>query len=119
MAYTFTDVLERRISLDVKASDLTEGTTKWWLQKVLTCKSNKEYKSLLVDQENIVKDLHDFIKQNKDYSLESIKTFILSKIEDESIELLLLCIWTIFTKENKLGQSVYTQYVEETKCPID
>ena len=66
-----------------------------------------------------MKDLHDFIKQNKDYSLESIKTFILSKIEDESIELLLLCIWTIFTKENKLGQSVYTQYVEETKCPID
>jgi hypothetical protein len=62
LAYTFTDVLERRISLDVKASDLPEGTTKWWLQKVLTCKSNKEYKSLLVDKENIVKDLHDFIK---------------------------------------------------------
>lgn len=33
--------------------------------------------------------------------------------------MLLLCLWTIFTKENKLGQSVYTQYVEETKAPID
>ena len=28
-------------------------------------------------------------------------------------------LWAVFLKENQLGQSVYHQYVEETKCPID
>lgn len=118
LAYTFTDVLDRRLGLDLKSEDLSQGTPRWWLQKILTCKSNKEYKSLLLDQENIVKDLHEFI-QKGEYDLDSIKTFILSKIQDDDIELTLIILWTIFTKENKLGQSVYTQYVEETKCPID
>lgn len=31
----------------------------------------------------------------------------------------MILAFTIFLKENMLGQSVYTQYVEETKCPID
>ena len=119
LAYTFTDVLERRVGLDMKSEDLPKGTPKWWLQKVLSCKSNIEYKKLLVDQENIVKALHDFIQQGDDYDLDSIKSFILSKISDDDIELTLISLWTIFTKENKLGQSVYTQYVEETRCPID
>mmetsp|Transcript_32157 Transcript_32157/g.49178 ORF Transcript_32157/g.49178 Transcript_32157/m.49178 type:complete len:311 (-) Transcript_32157:1396-2328(-) len=30
-----------------------------------------------------------------------------------------MLLWTFFLKENQLGQSVYTEYVEETKAPID
>ena len=37
----------------------------------------------------------------------------------ENIELLLVTLWVTFLKENQVGQSVYTEYVEETKCPID
>lgn len=37
----------------------------------------------------------------------------------KNLESLVISLWSVFLKENQLGQSVYTQYVEETKCPID
>ena len=37
----------------------------------------------------------------------------------ENTELLVICIYFIFLKENQAGQSVYTEYVEETLAPID
>lgn len=33
--------------------------------------------------------------------------------------MLIICCNVILLKENQVGQSVYTQYVEETKAPID
>lgn len=62
-----------------------------------------------------VKDLGE-----QDYFMNEFKNKIKElsqKYEDK--ELVLVILWTLFLKENQLGQSVYTQYVEETKCPID
>lgn len=56
----------------------------------------------------------------KDEKIESIKESLVKVISTQGdLYTLMLTAFVIFLKENQLGQSVYTQYVEETKCPID
>ena len=74
---------------------------------------------MLLEEENIIKSLNEFIKE-KDLELSEIEEFMKKSIENEQkLEETLLILLTFFLKENQLGHSVYTQYVEETKCPID
>lgn len=56
-------------------------------------------------------------------AIEAVKDFLSNQIiqskSGNDAFLLAITASVIFLKENQLGQSVYTQYVEETKCPID
>ena len=46
-----------------------------------------------------------------------LKAILPNQIDEAYVQMLtVLCV---FLKENQLGQSVYTEYVQETKCPID
>lgn len=55
LAVSLKDVLERRHGLD---KDLEK-----FLDKALKSESNIEYKDMLVNQDNILRDLHMYIKE--------------------------------------------------------
>ena len=83
---------------------------------------NDEYKSVLLNESVLIPKL---IEQYKDTSeiedVDEIKTYLRTLMSEDREQLYtqMLTAFTIFMKENCLGQSVYTEYVEETKCPID
>lgn len=88
----------------------------------MLCPSNKEYKQLLLEW-GLIKNLLSFLgAEASDYKLADVQAFLASQIEGLSYEqlyTLMLTVFAVFLKENQIGQSVYTQYVEETMCPID
>jgi hypothetical protein len=67
-AYTFTDLVKHNLNI---GDEEEEGTPKYFLKSLLTCQSNKEYKSLLTEHDNIMKDLFKFVndldQQDEDY----------------------------------------------------
>lgn len=103
--------------------DAPEGSAKSFIKKLLSSAGNMEYKALLTEHENIMKDLFKYISEmgeDAEYDVEQIQKHareLAAKYGDP--ELTLVILWTIFLKENQLGPSVYTEYVEETRCPID
>lgn len=115
------DILERRHGLE---TDLEK-----FVDKVFKSESNTEYKDMLINQDNILRDLHLFIEKTApdNYAIENFKKYItdefmpkwVAQASSSTYEMLLICCHVILLKENQVGQSVYTQYVEETKAPID
>lgn len=97
------------------------------LNDLLSCSANSEYKALLLDKSPLIKTLIDI--GNQASQLQEVTVEWLAQRLEEDLKLkeqnsgelfnLLVLAWTVFMKENMTGQSVYTQYVEETKCPID
>jgi len=52
-------------------------------------------------------------------SIADLKSSLMQLLSKDDVYPQVLTALTIFLKENMAGQSVFTQYVEETKCPID
>ena len=81
------------------------------------------YKSLLTEKDNAIKEINEFIKSSAEdecKSLEEIRTFFTDELMKKyDIEVLLYTLYAFFLKENQTGQSVYTQYVEDEKAPLD
>ena len=99
---------------------------------LLTCKTNQEFKtsalahpfialllSLLKDQYNTQKltDDHHRNKTNGQALLQTIKKATLD-FSCEDFESLVNFIFGFYLRENSLGPSVYTEYVEETRAPL-
>ena len=87
---------------------------------LLLCTSNSEYKDLLINTPIILKVLQ-IVKDIKEYEIDRLKQELKGTIPTQTDEAFvqMLTVLCIFLKENQLGQSVYTEYVQETKCPID
>ena len=74
-AYTFTDLVKHNLKI---GDEEEEGTPKYFLKSLLTCKSNKEYKSLLTEHDNIMKELYNYVNDldQEEYFMNEFKTKI-------------------------------------------
>ena len=92
---------------------------KGFLQKLMLSATKAEYKPLLTQEENIMKNLHAFVVEQLEgkagdepatIDLDMLKSYIIETemVKYEQTELLVVTLWTLFLKENQVGQSVYT-----------
>jgi len=117
LAYTWSEIIKYRI--DISEAD-SPGA---FLNALLQSENNTVYKSLLTEKDNAIKEINEFIKTSAEdecKSLEEIRSFFTNELlKKYDIEVLLYTLYAVLLKENQTGPSVYTQYVDEEKCPID
>ena len=75
-------------------------------------------------KEIISETLPELIEKKQSELLEELETFVKSTLESElkdskSYVTMVLFLFSLYIRENSLGPSVYTQYVQETLAPLD
>lgn len=111
--------MENKHKFAYLASPETEAE---WLAKIFSSTSNQSYVSNLLDHE-FFKGINDFLRDMPYVEVHQIKVEIDRLTENarsNSIEYISLikAIYSTYIKENCVGPSVYTLYVEETKAPL-
>lgn len=88
-----------------------------WLVDLWATNSNSEFKTRLLDNKIIAASI-TYFETTKDYTIENIKELCYRVLGDVDFVTYCLFLWSIYQRENCIGPSVYTEYVEETRAPL-
>ena len=119
---TFTDILRSTFGIeDPTKLDETKSEQVKFLQRLLLTSANHDHKALLLESDSMVRKMIDLANASTSYNIDDLKKALGEMLDgnQDEVYISVLTAFTIFLKENQVGQSVYTEYVEETKCPID
>ena len=106
----------------LKCFKLSDYQVEDWLTELWQAKTNIEFKALLANQP-LLKTLNEVFSSGEKVGLERICSETQKYIEESEslqsryVSLVLFC-YTLYIRENSLGPSVYTQYVEDTRAPL-
>ena len=89
-----------------------------WLKDLWSCSTNADFKQLLL-KTPIIAGLIDYCKDAKDVILiEDLKKVCRSLTAECDFITCCLFFWSLYIRENCIGPSIYTEYVEDTRAPL-
>lgn len=97
---------------------LSDYSVQDWVDQVWTAANNNEYKERLASVK-VVADMIAFFKDTKTFEIDVVIDFCKRVQEEHDFVSLVLLLWTVYQRENVVGPSVYTEYVEETRAPLE
>ena len=102
----------------LKCYKLSDYSVEPWLTDLLKTTTNADFKEK-VQQVKLIQDLVEHCK-DFDGNLEGLEALCKShlKTEKTSIVTQVLFLQSFTLRENSLGPSVYTEYVEDTRAPL-
>lgn len=96
------------------------NTEKELLEKIYSVIDNKEFLTLFITHpliHTLIYRLKNYPDENLDQIQEYVLDFMKEKSKDQILETIEF-LYAVCVRENVLGRSIYTQYVEETKAPL-
>ena len=90
-----------------------------WVRQIWDSPTNKDYRDHLSACEPIKTLIAHFGNSElKDYSMEDVNAFMKTVATQHDFISLALLLWTVFQRENAVGPSIFTEYVEDTRQPL-
>ena len=88
-----------------------------WLADLWSCNNNAEFKTQMLNNK-IIEALISYFKEIKEVSIEDLKSLCLKVTSGVDFVSCCLFLWSVYQRENCIGPSVYTEYVEDTRAPL-
>ena len=90
-----------------------------WVTQIWNSTTNKDYRDLLSTCDPIKAILTHFRNEElKEYTIEDVHTVMRSEAAKHDFISLSLLLWTVYQRENAIGPSIFTEYVEDTRKPL-
>lgn len=95
---------------------MSDYTVDGWVDNVWTSVTNAEYRQRL-SATPVIKSLLEFCKDTR--TITEVQDFCKTLSEGHDFVSLILLLWSIYYRENTCGPSIFTEYVEETRAPLN